>query len=318
MRYSDYFGFSLGITILISTLLSAQTSTPPSPVIRPELAKKISEKIYVIPDNFVRLVPNVGIIIGDEAVLVVDTGLGIENGKKVYDLVSELSEIKKIFVTISHYHPEHSLGVRGFPEDAKFIASRAQSLEMNNGQHIKDQFARQSVINNQLINNTPYPKPNIVYDDHYTVDLGGLTVQLISVGPLHTEGDSIIFIKEESVLFAGDVIMGGIIPSIDPEHASFDRWEKAIERIEELSPKLIIGSHGDIGKQALIQEWKSLISTISFALSEYRSESYSESTAIRQLTLLLEKEFSGWRNDRRRMRDAIASEYRRVAPTDNN
>ena len=103
MRYSTYFGLSLGITILISTLLNAQSSNPPGPLIRPELVKKISEKIYVIPDDFVRLVPNIGIIIGDEAVLVVDTGLGIENGKKVYELVSKLSEIKKIFVTISHF-----------------------------------------------------------------------------------------------------------------------------------------------------------------------------------------------------------------------
>ena len=318
MRYSTYFGLSLGITILISTLLNAQSSNPPGPLIRPELVKKISEKIYVIPDDFVRLVPNIGIIIGDEAVLVVDTGLGIENGKKVYELVSKLSEIKKIFVTISHYHPEHSLGVGGFPEDAIFIASRAQNLGMENGEQIKDQFSRQSVINNQLINNTPYPKPHILYDDNYTVDLGDLTVQLISVGPLHTKGDSIIFIKEESVLFAGDVMMGGIIPSIDPEHASFDKWETAIEKIEELSPKLVIGSHGDVGEQALIQKWKSLISTISFAISEYRSAGYSESTATRQLTLLLEKEFPGWRNDRRRMRAGVTSEYRIVAPSDDN
>ena len=50
-------------------------------------------------------------------------------------------------------------------------------------------------------------------------------MQLTSVSPLHTRGDSIIFIEEESVLFSGDVMMGGIIPSIDSEYASFDKWK---------------------------------------------------------------------------------------------
>jgi len=315
MRYSIHFALSLGITLVFSAVLDAQSPNSSDPVIRPGLVEKITDKIHVIPDNFVRLVPNIGIIIGDEAVLVVDTGLGIENGMKVYDLVSELSGNKKIFVTISHYHPEHSLGVGGFPEDAIFIASRVQSLEMENGKRLKDQFSRQSAINNQLINNMPYPTPDILYDDGYAVDLGDLTVQLISVGPLHTRGDSIIFIEEESVLFSGDVMMGGIIPSIDSEYASFDKWKGAIEKIDKLSPKFIIGSHGDIGDQTLVHKWNLLISTISSALTEYRSASYSESKAAQQLTLLLNEEFPGWRNDRRRMNAAAASEYREGAST---
>lgn len=88
MRYSVHFALSLGTTLACSALLNAQSQNSSDPVIRPELVEKITDKIHVIPDNLVRLVPNIGIIIGDEAVLVVDTGLGIQNGMKVYDLVS--------------------------------------------------------------------------------------------------------------------------------------------------------------------------------------------------------------------------------------
>ena len=79
---------------------------------------------------------------------------------------------------------------------------------------------------------------------------------------------------------------------------------------DELSPKFIIGSHGDIGDQTLIHKWNLLISTISSALTEYRSASYSELKAAQQLTLLLNEEFPDWRNDRRRMNAAAASKYR--------
>jgi cyclase len=181
---------------------------------------------------------------------------------------------------------------------------------MKNGDRIKNQFSRQSDINRDLINNAPYPIPDILYEDNYELDLGGLTVQLMSVGPLHTEGDSIIFIEEELVLFSGDVIMGGIIPSIDQEHSSFDSWKTAIDRIAMLSPQFIIGSHGDIGDQTLIDIWDSLISEISVTLSEYRSLGFSKSKAVRELTLLLNQKFPEWRNDRRRMASAVESVYR--------
>ena len=235
---------------------------------------------------------------------------------KVCDFVSELSGNRKNFITISHYHPEHLLGVGGFPEDAILIASRVQSLEMENGKRLKDQFSRQSAINSQLIKNMPYPTPDILYDDDYAVDWADLNVQLTSVGPLHTRGDSMIFFEEESVLFAGDVMMGGIIPSIDSEYASFYKWQGTIEKIYKLSQKFIIESHGDIGDRTLIHKWNLLISTISSALTEYRSASYSESKAAQQLTLLLNEECPGWRNDKRRMSAAAASEYREVTSTD--
>ena len=64
-------------------------------------------------------------------------------------------------------------------------------------------------------------------------------------------------------------------------------------KIDKLSPKFIIGSHGDIGDQTLVHKWNLLISTISSALTDYRSASYSESKAAQQLTLLVNEEFPG-------------------------
>ena len=310
MKYLAYFWISIGIALALNAPIGAQSSDSEGPIVRPDLINKITESVYIIPDNFVRLVPNIGIVVGANVILVVDTGLGIENGSRVYEVIKELSEDKKIYITITHYHPEHSLGVEGFGENVVFIASEKQNQEMKNGDRIKNQFSRQSDINRDLINNAPCPIPDILYEDNYELDLGGLTVQLMSVGPLHTEGDSIIFIEEELVLFSGDVIMGGIIPSIDQEHSSFDSWKTAIDRIAMLSPQFIIGSHGDIGDQTLIDIWDSLISEISVTLSEYRSLGFSKSKAVRELTLLLNQKFPEWRNDRRRMASAVESVYR--------
>ena len=59
MRYSIHFALSLGITLVFSAVLDAQLLNSSDPVIRPGLVDKITDKIHVIPNNFVRLVPNV-------------------------------------------------------------------------------------------------------------------------------------------------------------------------------------------------------------------------------------------------------------------
>jgi hypothetical protein len=76
------------------------------------------------------------------------------------------------------------------------------------------------------------------------------------------------------------------------------------------SSQVIVGSHGDIGDQTLINIWRSLISEISATLSEHRSLGFSKSKAVRELTLLLNQKFPEWRNDRRRMIAAVESAYR--------
>lgn len=309
-NYPINLALPFGILLALSTAISAQSSDSEGPVVRPELMRKITESVYVIPDNFVRLVPNIGIVEGSTAILIIDTGLGIENGSRVFETIKELRQDKTIYTTITHYHPEHSLGVEGIGNDAIFIASEKQNQEMQAGDRIKNQFSRQSAANRELINNAPYPIPDILYDDNYKLDLGGLTAQLTSVGPLHTEGDSIIFIEEEHVLFTGDVVMGGIMPSIDQQHSTFGSWKTAITRIAKLSPQVIVGSHGDIGDQTLIDTWDTLISEISGALLEYHASGFSKSQATKELTSVLSQKFPDWRNDRRRMGAAVESGYR--------
>jgi glyoxylase-like metal-dependent hydrolase (beta-lactamase superfamily II) len=300
----------VGILLALSSATRAQSSDSEGPIVRPELMRKVTESVYIIPDDFVRLVPNIGIVVGSTAILVVDTGLGIENGARVYEAVKELRQDKKMYTTITHYHPEHSLGVEGLGNDVVFIASDKQHQEMKAGDRIKNQFSRQSAANRELINNAPYPIPDILYDHNYKLDLGDLTVQLTSVGPLHTEGDSIIFINEEHVLFSGDIIMGGVIPSIDQQHATFGSWKTAIERIAKMSPQVIIGSHGDIGDQKLVDTWDRLISEISAAVLGYHASGFSKSQATKELTSVLSQKFPTWRNDRRRMSAAVDTVYR--------
>src|SRR5215470_17803605 len=99
-------------------------SAPP-PVVRGEPIE-VSDGVFVIPDNRVPLVPNVGLVVGDQAALVVDTGLGPRNGGYVLDHARRLAGGRPLYLTTTHFHPEHRFGAQAFRGTATVIYNRAQ------------------------------------------------------------------------------------------------------------------------------------------------------------------------------------------------
>ena len=75
--------------------------------------------------------PNIIFVVGDNGILVVDTGLGDRNGALVARLAQQLSRGSKFFVTTTHFHPEHAAGIGGFPSAAVLIRPRVQQDEMD-------------------------------------------------------------------------------------------------------------------------------------------------------------------------------------------
>src|SRR3954468_698366 len=90
---------------------------------------EIAEGVHVIPDNRVPLVPNVGIVVGDRAALVIDTGLGPRNGAHVLDQARRLAGHRALYLTMTHFHPEHGYGAQAFAGAATIVAPRAQRDE---------------------------------------------------------------------------------------------------------------------------------------------------------------------------------------------
>jgi hypothetical protein len=85
----------LGLVVAVMALVAralplAAQGSPPPPIVKVEGLRQISPHVYIIPDNSVPLVPNVGYVIGDQAVLVIDTGLGPQNGAAVYEVRKNL------------------------------------------------------------------------------------------------------------------------------------------------------------------------------------------------------------------------------------
>src|SRR5918998_2000351 len=116
------------IAMTDSDALTAAGAALPPPVVggRPE---EVAEGVFVIADRRVPLVPNVGIIVGDRAALVVDTGMGPRNGAVVREAARELAGDRPLFLTLTHFHPEHGFGAQAFGEAATIVYQREQHEE---------------------------------------------------------------------------------------------------------------------------------------------------------------------------------------------
>ena len=113
----------------IPALPAAQTTPPADPIVKENITVKVAPHTHVIPDGNVGLVPNVGIIVGSRATLVIDPGLGKRNGEAVLREVAKVSKNSELFVASTHFHAEHTTGVAAFPASAKYVSSSVQEAE---------------------------------------------------------------------------------------------------------------------------------------------------------------------------------------------
>src|SRR5262245_6691929 len=122
---------AIGVVVaLAATESTVVAQTPQPPIVKVEGLRQITPRVHIIPDNSVPLVPNVGYVVGDRAVLVIDTGLGAPNGAAVYEVAKKLAGAKALYLVTTHVHPEHDLGAHAFPATTTLIRSTLQVKEI--------------------------------------------------------------------------------------------------------------------------------------------------------------------------------------------
>src|SRR5262245_15579161 len=155
-------GTAFVLIALATHHIAAQTLPPP--LVKPEGLRQVSPHVHIIPDNSVPMVPNVGIIVGDRAVLVVDTGLGPPNGATVLAAAKKLAGARALYLVVTHFHPEHDLGAQAFPATAKMIRSTDQQKDIAEfGLQTAQNFASRSAINAELLKGAEYRKADITF-----------------------------------------------------------------------------------------------------------------------------------------------------------
>jgi glyoxylase-like metal-dependent hydrolase (beta-lactamase superfamily II) len=300
---SQAFVTALALFALCPQHLAAQA--PPQPLVQTEGLRQVSPHVYIVPDNSVPLVPNVGFIIGERAVLVVDTGLGPRNGAAVHAVAEKLAGARALYLVTTHVHPEHDLGAQAFPDTTKLIRSQDQIKDIAEfGLQLAKVFAGRNAINAELLKDADFRKADITFDRDYDLDLGGVTAHLTALGANHTAGDTAIWIEPDRVLFSGDVAMKGQ-PAFASPHSSLRRWFASLDRLEALKPVLIVPSHGPTGDSGFISGYRAYLTEIRDRTAAAKHAGQNVDQAVEAVTAALVDRFP----DRVRLGQAIRVAY---------
>ncbi len=279
-------------------------ATDPALLIEQDDALKVSAHVYVILDDDRRYIPNVGIVVGDRATLVIDPGLGLPNGEIVLGEARKLSGNEEMYVFSTHYHSEHDLGAGAFPEDATMIRSRdqQQDIEEFRMSHA-ERFAQRSTTLASILDGAYFRPADVFFDDEYSVDLGGVTVHMYAVGPAHTRGDTVFFVEEDGVLFAGDVAMRRY-PRLASPSSGVAVWLEALATLQRLDVDVVVPSHGPLGDATVIDAYEEYFATIQSRVGELKSQGLSADEIVERLTRELAPRFSDWQEDGTAMIDS--------------
>lgn len=160
--------------VALSSPVRAQRGPVADPLIKEGVTTKVGDHTYVIPDGNVGLVPNVGIVVGSRATLVIDPGLGRRNGETVLREVAKVSKNSEVYIASTHFHAEHTTGYLAFPPAAKYVNSRTQEAEFAEGgvQQIQA-FSGRSPATAEILSGATGRKADVTFDRDYTLDLGG-------------------------------------------------------------------------------------------------------------------------------------------------
>jgi len=243
----------LSVVVALATAgVGAQRGPAPDPLVRENATVKLAAHTYVIPDANVGLVPNVGIVVGSRATLVIDPGLGKRNGEAVLREVAKVSKNAELYIASTHFHPEHTTGYNAFPPAAKYINSTVQEAEFEqNGMQMVQTFAGRSPLTAEILKDAVRRPAAITFDRTYMLDLGGVRVRFMVVGPTHTRGDTAFFVEGDEVLFAGDVVMNNSFVAASTV-SSVKTWLAAFDRLDALKPRTVVPAHGEVGPGAII------------------------------------------------------------------
>jgi glyoxylase-like metal-dependent hydrolase (beta-lactamase superfamily II) len=269
------------------------------PVVAQGATEQIHDRVHVIPDRRVEFVPNIGFVTGDDAVLVIDTAMGAENGDRVLSEARRIAGDRKLFLTTTHFHPEHAFGAQAFKRDATYVTNAAQAQELaDKGAEYVEMFSGFGPVLAELLAGVELVAPEITYaGEEARLDLGGTAVELLYYGPAHTRGDQLVFLPDERIVFVGDLVENRFLPIFPDEDAVGSRWLGLLDRIEALDPDAVVPGHGAIGDVGLVEELRAYLMAVRERVEALQAEGRALDAIEAAVDEEMRSRYAGWDNE---------------------
>ncbi|HEY2693769.1 MAG TPA: MBL fold metallo-hydrolase [Streptosporangiaceae bacterium] len=272
----------------------------PDPVVEITDVTEIARDLVVVPNRHIDLVPNIGMIGGTRSVLVVETGMGPRSAEKVLRFAADYAQGRRLYLTTTHFHPEHAFGAQAFAGEATYLVNRAQADDLaGRGAGYLDMFLGLGEQVARQLEGVTLGPPDVVYDGSCELDLGGRVVRLRPTGQGHTKGDQVVTVPDAGVMFTGDLVETGQF-SIFPWFPPYDTdvsgvgWIAVMRRLTDDNPRVVVPGHGEIGGPQLLADVRDYLEELRDETWRRRDSAMGEPKIAEEVRALLIERHPGW------------------------
>ena len=187
--------------------------------------------------------PNTGVIVGRDAVMVIDAQATPLMARDVIRRIRRVTSKPIRYLVLTHYHAVRVLGASAYRAEHIIASEATRELIRERGtQDMKSEMGRFPRLFRGADSIPGLTWPTLTFRGELCLDLGNVELTIITPGPGHTAGDTIVWVPSERVLFSGDLVeyQAGIYSG----DAHFEEWPATLEKLRALKPRALVPGRG--------------------------------------------------------------------------
>jgi cyclase len=251
---------------------------------------KIGPDLYAyISDNDASA--NSTFLVSDQGILVVDTGLNAQEGRKLLDDIRRVSQAPVRWIVNTHYHPDHRGGNAEVGPDAIVISTAFTRTQLVNAKY------------RDVVNET-------VGQSGISLYVGGHQVRIYHPGPAHTRGDLVVYFPDQHAIATGDLFLTNSCPAMDD--GDMENWITALDYMLALPLEHVIPGHFEVAGKSELQRFRNYLADLRDQVGRMHGNGLSLDRIQQRLELSSYKNFRQFPQYEATFKDNAAAYYKQL------